>query len=229
MSKSARNCRVLPYCTGADPAVLPPSNYNDFFNKSETYTCVLRKEDTMTISRRESFKALTGSIAALAFASKMSAAKPLNAAASDASGAVCSSCGADLTKIEAMLSDSLGSAALAAWASRPTPLVATVRAGNGLPIGYVGSANGNLSFALGDLAVDSLPQIGIMRHYSSLNMTDSGLGLGWSIELDDVVEVSGGNAVLRTGGGETVPMVLGSSGDTFEPVNPALTHHRPLR
>jgi len=164
------------------------------------------------LTRRENLKLL---LAASVFSKAASQAAPTDAG--------CPSCSSGTT-LE--MGDILDAAPSLGLGSLPPHFVETSTSGrNGAPIHYVNSATGQLAFHINDIAVDSTPKILLNRHYHSGNQSDSGLGAGWSLEFDDVIEVTGASAILRSAAGDTVEMRLDSSGSTYQPVSPGLTAH----
>jgi YD repeat-containing protein len=86
--------------------------------------------------------------------------------------------------------------------SRPTQLAPVQRSiSEGARIGLVGTAAGDLAFAVKDLELRGPMPVLFQRVYSSDRGEDSGLGAGWSFLFDDRITVEGDEAVLRTGTG----------------------------
>ncbi len=78
---------------------------------------------------------------------------------------------------------------------------------NGLPVEYVSSRTGELSFAVTDLSFSDASPLLFQRYYSSGNGEDIGLGRGWSFSYNDKISVSYDTAVLTTSAGETFEFV----------------------
>ena len=101
---------------------------------------------------------------------------------------------------------------------------------DGVPYHYVESATGHVSFSVTDMEFQCQLPIVLMRYYNSgRSGVQSGLGAGWSLLIDDQVQVEGAAAKLRSASGETVDMRLDARGGAFEPIDPAGTYHQALR
>lgn len=143
----------------------------------------------------------------------------------------CSSCDGEkaVQTVRRRLSNVLDSASLLSRASLPNFLIATSRSSSdGIPVEYVDSATGNLSFAILDMGINTVPSVMGMRFYNSRSSSDTGLGLGWSLDLDERITTSEEGAVLYSGSGEIVQMKM-QAGSTLQTVTPHLSRRLPLQ
>ncbi|HEX8558641.1 MAG TPA: DUF6531 domain-containing protein [Pyrinomonadaceae bacterium] len=111
-------------------------------------------------------------------------------------GQTCAGCGAGAQ------SSGLDALSTLGRRSMPTPLLAVRRsASEGLRVSHVGTAGGDLAFAVNDLELGGATPLLFRRVYASDRAEDSGLGQGWSFAFDDRITVEGDEAVLKTGAG----------------------------
>ena len=132
--------------------------------------------------------------------------------------AACSSCTVSQPAVASQLSHVLTSAAFMRSASLPHPLEATLRvSSSGVPLEFVDSATGNLSFTTADLTVSTLPALILRRFYNSQSEADTGLGRGWSLDLDEAVilAMDGSSAQLTSGSGVKAQFVLDAASGNF--------------
>lgn len=73
----------------------------------------------------------------------------------------------------------------------------------GVPVDYVSTATGEMSFAVNDISFDGSAPLHFQRVYSSNNNEDIGLGKGWSYAFNDKIIINFNKAVLIDGAGES--------------------------
>jgi YD repeat-containing protein len=72
----------------------------------------------------------------------------------------------------------------------------------GVPINYVSTATGEVTFAVNDITFAESSALFFTRVYSSNNNEDTGLGKGWSYAFNDKIEVNFDKATLTSSAGE---------------------------
>jgi YD repeat-containing protein len=74
----------------------------------------------------------------------------------------------------------------------------------GVPVNFVGTAGGQLSFAVTDLALPGAMPLMFQRVYSSDRQENTGLGVGWTFVFDDRITLDGYQATMQTGDGALI-------------------------
>lgn len=72
----------------------------------------------------------------------------------------------------------------------------------GVPVEYVSTATGELSFAVEDISFAGISPLFFQRVYSSNNNEDIGLGKGWNFAFNDKIEIDFDKATLTNSSGE---------------------------
>ena len=179
-------------------------------------------------NRRESLKLFASSFL-LPVVEKLSFGWTPKPAANSA-GTGCTSCDEEqaIQNLRKRSSRILDSASLLSRASLPPALVATIRSqSDGIPIEYVDSATGSLSFAILDVSIESVPSIAGIRFYSSSNSHDIGLGIGWSLDLDErFVHINEGASLYSGSGGVTQLRMAADS--SLQTIHPHLSRIQPI-
>ena len=83
---------------------------------------------------------------------------------------------------------------------------------DGVPVNFVSTATGSLSFAINDLTLNGTMPVVFQRLYTSDNQEDRGLGKGWSFAFDDRISIDGNIATLRTGDGSIIAFTKDEGG-----------------
>ncbi len=73
---------------------------------------------------------------------------------------------------------------------------------NGIPVEFVSSKSGELSFAINDILFAGSSPLLFQRIYSSNNTQDIGLGKGWNFSFNDKIEANAFEATLTNSSGE---------------------------
>ena len=85
----------------------------------------------------------------------------------------------------------------------------------GVPVNFVGTAYGQLSFAVTDLELAGAMPLMFQRAYSSDRSEDVGLGAGWTFVLDDRITLDNDKATMKTGDGNAIQFRRDSSSSHF--------------
>lgn len=109
--------------------------------------------------------------------------------------------------------------------ARPlTPILRSVF--EGMPVNFVNTATGNLTFQVSDLKLEGAQPIEFARIYDSSRSEDTGLGRGWSFLFDDRIKISGNTAVLTTGSGMAINFSREGGTKRFVLTNPEPISHQ---
>jgi YD repeat-containing protein len=140
----------------------------------------------------------------------------------------CSSCASskELTRI---FGNILDSATLLKHVSLPRVLIPVQRSSRaGISVQFVESSTGNLVFGIPDIRLRGYPSVSLVRYYNSASSADTGLGRGWSLNIDERVSVSGASAIVYTAAGDVVQLQANAGQSVYSASSQGLSFHRKL-
>lgn len=136
------------------------------------------------------------------------------------------SCAVCPSQVDRNLADQLATLGRQAQAEA-RPLVPILRSVfEGMPVNFVNTATGDLTFQVSDLKLEGPQPIEFARIYDSARTEDTGLGRGWSFLFDDRIKINGNTAVMTTGSGMAINFRREGGAKRFVLSNPEPIPHQ---